>query len=314
MAACPTPSSPPIDPPASLAGRLGLAIGLFSVALLLLLSVASFTQRLALGPLGLALTELLAILLPALAWMHQHRHPATEQVSLSARLLVRRPGRMRRVGLTVAGGVLFGLGYFYLLATWVEPLCERILPVSPREHAHLLGLLRPTPPRPLLLDLTLFALIPALCEELLFRGVLFSLLERASAPGTADADAAQQPAQRSLRGRRLFALAITSILFGAFHLSVGKLLPTAVLGLGFGLAMLASGSLYAAMAMHATNNAAVIVLVRLGLADGAGSEPSGSWLWTAGALLVVPMGLWLLRRAARTAPAEPPGDGFIGSG
>lgn len=312
MAACPTPSSPPNDPPASLAGRLGLAIGLFSVALLLLLSVASFTQRLALGPLGLALTELLAILLPAVAWMHQHRHPATEQASLSARLLLHKPWRVRRLGLTVAGGVLFGLGYFYLLATWVEPLCERILPVSPREHAHLLGLLRPTPPRPLLLDLTLFALIPALCEELLFRGVLFSLLERASAPGTADA--AQQPAQRSLRGRRLFALAITSILFGAFHLSVGKLLPTAVLGLGFGLAMLASGSLYGAMAMHATNNAAVIVLVRLGLADGAGSEPSGSWLWTAGALLVVPTGLWLLRRAARTAPAEPPGDGFIGGG
>jgi membrane protease YdiL (CAAX protease family) len=63
------------------------------------------------------------------------------------------------------------------------------------------------------------------------------------------------------------ALLICALLFGAFHLSWAKLLPTALLGLGFGAATVMSRSLWSAIAMHFTNNALVVVLIRLGHED-----------------------------------------------
>ena len=63
------------------------------------------------------------------------------------------------------------------------------------------------------------------------------------------------------------AVLICALLFGAFHLSWAKLLPTALLGLGFGAATVMSRSLWSAIAMHFTNNALVVVLIRLGHED-----------------------------------------------
>ena len=162
-----------------------------------------------------------------------------------------------------------------MTATFIEPVLERLVPVSPQEHDRLLRLLLPRSGlRPLRVDLSCFALMPAICEEVLFRGVLL--------PALGGPLAAALP-------RPLAGAPEPSPLFGAFHLSPARLLPTAVLGLGFGGAVVLTGSLWPAVGMHLVNNALVILLTR------AGSEgPPQPWEGHAGAL-------WLACAAVATA-------------
>jgi membrane protease YdiL (CAAX protease family) len=94
------------------------------------------------------------------------------------------------------------------------------------------------------LDVVALALAPALCEEALFRGLaLPSLATR-------------------LGGRA--AIVVTALLFAAFHLSLYRFVPTALLGILLGALRWRSGSLWPAVAFHAANNALVLTLVRSG--------------------------------------------------
>jgi sodium transport system permease protein len=229
------------------------ALALFASALLLLLVVGSVTQRYRPGRVGIALTELIAILLPALLWSRERR-----QDILSAL-------RLRQLGLRpVLGGVCLGAALFYLLAVWIEPLLEQLIPISERERQQLIQLIRPTSGlRPLWQDLLCFALTPALCEEILFRGAILSTL-LAQWTATTRLHSPERPGRTPTTVQ---AVLICALLFGAFHLSWAKLLPTALLGLGFGAATVMSRSLWSAIAMHFTNNALVVVLIRLGHED-----------------------------------------------
>ncbi len=81
------------------------------------------------------------------------------------------------------------------------------------------------------------SLLPALVEESLFRGLLFRAFERYGG---------------------LFAVAITSLLFGALHLNPSQ----ALLGLGFGVARWQTRSLTPSLLAHALYNAAVMIAER----------------------------------------------------
>jgi sodium transport system permease protein len=229
------------------------ALALFASALLLLLVVGSVTQRYRPGRVGIALTELIAILLPALLWSAERRRDILSAL------------RLRQLGLRpVLGGVCLGAALFYLLAVWIEPLLEQLIPISERERQQLIQLIRPTSGlRPLWQDLLCFALTPALCEEILFRGAILSTL---LAQWTATTRL-HSPERPSRTPTTVQAVLICALLFGAFHLSWAKLLPTALLGLGFGAATVMSRSLWSAIAMHFTNNALVVLLIRLGHED-----------------------------------------------
>ena len=90
-----------------------------------------------------------------------------------------------------------------------------------------------------------------------------------------------------------------------------KLFPTAaVLGLGFGWAALASRSLWAAIAMHFTNNALVVVLTRAGLDEVIAGRSEGSSpfsLRCSGLLLpTCAVGLAGAAHAASGEPVRPP--------
>jgi membrane protease YdiL (CAAX protease family) len=90
--------------------------------------------------------------------------------------------------------------------------------------------------------LVMFALLPAVCEEILFRGVL----------------------ARSL-GRRLplaAAAAISAAVFAAYHLSVVQALPTFTLGFVLALIAIRADSVVPAIVAHAINNAAAIAMSR----------------------------------------------------
>lgn len=82
--------------------------------------------------------------------------------------------------------------------------------------------------------LATYALLPAVCEELLFRGAGLGLLRRG--------------------GRPYVAVLLCALAFGLFHLSIFRLAPTAALGLLMGVILVRSGSIVCSMVAHALNN------------------------------------------------------------
>ena len=83
------------------------------------------------------------------------------------------------------------------------------------------------------------ALIPGICEEVAFRGVLLHGLRKRFSP--------------------LALCLITGAVFGLFHFNLMRLLPTGILGVLLGALTLLTGSIYPAMVWHALNNAVAIL-------------------------------------------------------
>lgn len=84
------------------------------------------------------------------------------------------------------------------------------------------------------------ALTPAVCEEMLFRGVILHSLWERYRPSSA--------------------ITITAVLFGLYHMSLVKFVPTGLLGLVLCLVVWRTGSIYPAMLMHFLNNAVSVAL------------------------------------------------------
>ncbi len=255
------------------------ALWLYLGVLFLLITLGAVLRELRPGPSGIALTELLAILLPVLV------------LTGARRLLALRILRLWPFSFSLLfGGALVGAAWFYGTAIFIEPLAERLVPVPPALKEEMMQLLLPAAGlRPAWVDLFCFALMPAVCEEVLFRGVMLPSLRAGFSVVL----------HRRLSPRRVawLALLVTAMLFGVFHLTPAKMLPTAILGFGFGAVVLWTGSLWPAIAMHFGNNALVILLLRAGLEEppspltGAG----GGWAWLLGACICAGIGLWLMR-------------------
>jgi sodium transport system permease protein len=125
------------------------------------------------------------------------------------------------------------------------------------------------------------AITPAICEELLFRGLLLS----------------------ALRGLGMWpALLITSLLFGLAHASIYRLLPTLFLGLVFGYLVWRSGSVLTGIVAHALNNGLMATLVHyrpLGEFRNLGQSVFLPWDLIAVGSMVMITGLLLLRLRTR---------------
>jgi sodium transport system permease protein len=132
--------------------------------------------------------------------------------------------------------------------------------------------------------LFLAAVTPAVCEELVFRGVLLQSLSRE---------------ERAWR-----AVLLSAAIFGAFHLSFEtalRFLPTAWIGLLMGWVVWHSRSIFASMLMHFLNNAFVVVLLwQPGVQRLAFRGNELNWATVAGAAVLLVLGLRLLPR--RDAP------------
>ncbi len=137
-------------------------------------------------------------------------------------------------------------------------------------------------------NLLVIALVPALAEELLFRGWMQGSLARVM-PITA-------------------AIWITAAVFSAIHLQVIGFIPRLLLGAGFGYLRWRTGSIWPAVFAHFVNNAVAVIAAHLALAGEAPRE----WLEsdaqlplgvTLGALALALAAGWALWRVTRQAPA-----------
>jgi sodium transport system permease protein len=229
-----------------------------------------------LGERGLLLTQLLLLALPAVAFATLGPYDARRTLAL------RRPS-----GRTLAAALLIALGGIPLgwLIGWLQ---LQFFPDAAAALSGLEKLVTATDARRALWLLVLVALTPAVCEELVFRGVLLQSLGR------------EVPMLR--------AVAVSALVFGAFHLSQEtaiRFLPTAWIGVLMGLVVWHGRSIFASMLMHFVNNGVVVLIlwqpeVRRFLLNG--ERPATLPLLVAPVLLGV--GVWLLPRRG-AAPADP---------
>lgn len=133
----------------------------------------------------------------------------------------------------------------------------------------------------LALLLVCVAVLPAVFEEAMFRGLVTATFARHS---------------------YVMGLVVPSILFGIFHLEPTQIAGTIVLGFGFGIARLHTGSLVSCALAHGIYNAAVVLAVRHADVGHDRSFSPGPLLL--GALLFA-LGMFLLRRARPAALSSP---------
>jgi membrane protease YdiL (CAAX protease family) len=115
-------------------------------------------------------------------------------------------------------------------------------------------------PRELLFVVITVALVPAICEEVLFRGVVQGTMEEA------------------VGGVR--AAVIAGVIFGAYHLNPFSLVPLVVLGIYFGYLVYRSGSIAVSISAHFFNNFVACVAIYLNVNDDfIALAPNGSPTW-----------------------------------
>jgi membrane protease YdiL (CAAX protease family) len=143
---------------------------------------------------------------------------------------------------TIVAGLLIVFG-FGPLAEFSGELAFRFLPRDANAERLVVAVARNASSGGLVLVLFAAAVLPALVEELMFRGLVTRAFEKRS------------HAEMVL---------VPSLMFGLFHLEPTQIAGTVVLGVAFALTRLYSGSLVPSIIAHAAYNSMVILDVRFG--------------------------------------------------
>ncbi|HEV8119934.1 MAG TPA: type II CAAX endopeptidase family protein [Candidatus Polarisedimenticolia bacterium] len=265
----PLPDRPPSRPLRPAPGRRELALVL-GLVFFLNLTLGAGLQVLS-PRLGLLLTEIVFMALPAIV--------AVRLFYLEPRSVLpfRRPAARHLLAAAVGAASLNHLLEMY--GAWQE----RFAPTPEWIRALFAGLLEAHSGAEFALVLLCLAFVPAICEEILFRGFVQTgvLAQTASVP---------------------VGLLVSALLFGIFHLDPWRLAGVFVLGLFFGWLRQESGSLWPPVVAHALNNALSIGLERAGwLSDSRapGSAPSAVL-----AGLGIVFAIALLRRHGSRMPSD----------
>lgn len=139
---------------------------------------------------------------------------------------------------TIPGSILLYIGTYCIALAFTGILAE-LFPTSAENLNATYEVLFSQPAALLLL---VMAVMPALGEEIFFRGFLYGGL-------------------RNKYGT-VWGIILSSLIFGSFHMSLIKLLPTAMLGACFAYVLCVSGSIYIGMALHFVNNTFSLLQVK----------------------------------------------------
>lgn len=161
------------------------------------------------------------------------------RVRWSSGLGVRRPGIGALIGAAIFGLSLWPAAHEITLLT----VRMGLFTLSPEILAKIEVVVKQFQALPLWQILVTFGLVPAVFEELCFRGFLFGSLRTRLTGG--------------------LTVVVTALLFGVFHeiLFPGKLLPSTALGLVLGWVRLRSGSVLPGIALHALHNGLVLSIL-----------------------------------------------------
>jgi sodium transport system permease protein len=146
-----------------------------------------------------------------------------------AALGVRRPA-----GIYIVAAILIGFAGWYLNLQLVELVN---IPEGKNDTLHQM-----VEGPSVALAVIAIGVVPAICEELLFRGVLFRALASRFIP--------------------LVAIVISSVVFAAYHMALVQLLPTFILGLVVATLTYRARSIIPGMIVHLLNNTIVVLYMR----------------------------------------------------
>ena len=207
---------------------------------------------------AIALSEVGFFLAPALLWALLLRVPLRDAFQL------RLPSRRGLAGtaLLALGGWAVGMATGSVLSNFQ----------GAREYGEQLGqLLGKHGPLSLGAAVLLVGVLPAVCEEACFRGVVLTGLARS--------------------GSRALAVLGSALAFGLFHVNPWHVAAATVLGLVLGYAAFESRSLLPSVLLHFVNNALQMVLVRVPSVKAVFE----SWTAIGAGLLLTALALWVLR-------------------
>jgi membrane protease YdiL (CAAX protease family) len=122
----------------------------------------------------------------------------------------------------------------------LTPWADAIADLEARAAPITIEMLSFSSPAQALIALLVVAILPAICEELAFRGAVQQTLARWT-------------------GRAGISVVLAALLFSAIHLQFHGFFARAALGAVFGMLAVASGSLWPAIAAHFANNASAVV-------------------------------------------------------
>ena len=151
----------------------------------------------------------------------------------------------------------------------------------------------------LIINLLLMAVLPAISEELTFRGVLMNLFK-------------VKGERLKVKGERVPHLAIwcSAILFSAIHLQFYGFVPRMLMGALFGYMLVWTGSLWTPILMHFTNNAMAVILYFVSLRAGWDIEMmdaigTNDTLWLGVVSMVITIvGIYAFRRSTTMSNAS----------
>ena len=232
----PDAASRPLQRPAP---RRRPSLGQGIVAVVIAVAALWYAQGLGLRDLAVSLPlfQLVVMLLPVVVMAGWQRVDRAETFGL------RPPAATTvRSGVVLGAAALAGVGLFLvgaaaLLAVRGTDLSTEARELSERIVEFVRG-------RPWWLALAAIAVLPAICEELLFRGWLLAALRGAGG-----------------RRRCVTAVVIQAAIFAAFHLLPERMPQTFLLGLVAGWMTVISGSLWPAIIAHLAHNAVPVVLL-----------------------------------------------------
>lgn len=151
----------------------------------------------------------------------------------------------------------------------------------------------------LMINILLMALLPAVAEELTFRGVLMNLFK-------------VRGERLEVRGESIPHLAIwcSAILFSAIHMQFYGFVPRMLMGALFGYMLVWTGSLWVPILMHFTNNAMAVLLYFVSLRAGWDMEKVDAigtndtlWLGVVSMILTI-VGIYAFRRSTTMSNAS----------
>ena len=193
------------------------------------------------------------------------------------------------------------VGYFnqqMSLPAFLEPL-EQWMKTAEANAAHLTEqFLSVTTFDGLIINILLMALLPAVAEELTFRGVLQNLFE------------VKDETLKKKGNRVHIAIWCSAILFSAIHMQFYGFLPRMLMGALFGYALVWTGSLWMPILMHFTNNAMAVILYFIAIRSGWDMDKVDTigtndtlWLGVVSLVLTI-IGIYAFRRSTTMSNAS----------
>ena len=178
--------------------------------------------------------QVFGLALPALLLARLHTHGVSGYL------------RLRSVDLRLLGLALLGVLGLQPVVQWLAQLNQHLpLPESVRVFEQTqLELIRSVLESGLgvTFNLGMLALVPGICEELLFRGYAQRQFERGAGP--------------------VGGILLSGIIFGAYHLRPSQLLPLVVLGVYLAYLTWRTGSLWPAVLVHIAHNGLAVLAAR----------------------------------------------------